>query len=56
MSAQCRHPERSEGPHKGSLIAQVTSRVPDAGARSLAVYAARGDNMSELDDDSRISM
>jgi hypothetical protein len=29
MSAQCCHSERSEGPHKGSLITQVTSRVSD---------------------------
>jgi hypothetical protein len=48
MSAQCSHPERSEGPHKTSLITQITSRVQVTDVRSLAMNAAWDDGMSEL--------
>jgi hypothetical protein len=50
MSTQCCHPERSEKPHKTSLITQITSLVPVIDVRSLAVYAARDDDMSELEE------
>jgi hypothetical protein len=50
MSAQFRHPERSEGPDKTSWITQITSRVQVTNVRSLAVCAARDDDMSELEE------
>ena len=50
MSAQCCHPERSEGPHKTSWITQITARVQAIGVRSLAVYAARDDDVLELEE------
>ena len=50
MSAQCCHPERSEGSHKTSWITQVTSRAQIPCERSLAVCAARDDNVQKLEE------